>query len=282
MALMLVLGAVLLAALVLAARWRHLSVTLPAGWRPGGAAPSLVAQLRLYLWLATLVLLSGLAVAVLVVGPGGRLAMRLLAATSPGARGRLTEAGEVVGDISLEGTLGFVVFGAVPAGLLAALAHLLLHRALPRGVLGGLCLGAVLLIALGSVLEPLRPDNVDFALLGPGWLAVAVYALLALATGVAAAAFTARLSRLLPLPRWSALVWAPLVLVVTLAMSSARPLDAAAVLLGVAVLLLLGSWLVRSSLVPTRTLVLLLRVGVGVVLVTSLPGFAGAVRDIVA
>ncbi len=43
--------------------------------------------------------------------------MRLLAATSPEAQGVLTEADQVVGDITLSGTVGFFVFAGLPFGL---------------------------------------------------------------------------------------------------------------------------------------------------------------------
>ncbi len=58
----------------------------------------------------------------LVPGLGGRLFMRVLAATSgSGAQGRLTEADEVVGDITFDGSLGFVIFVGLVIPVAAAL-----------------------------------------------------------------------------------------------------------------------------------------------------------------
>jgi hypothetical protein len=54
-------------------------------------------------------------------GPGGRLVMRPLALTSPDAEGEFTEAGETIGEITVDGTLGFVIFTGLAAGLLVAL-----------------------------------------------------------------------------------------------------------------------------------------------------------------
>ena len=49
--------------------------------------------------------------------------MRLLAATSGrAAQGRLTEAGERVGEITTDGTIGFLLFVGVGGGLATALA----------------------------------------------------------------------------------------------------------------------------------------------------------------
>lgn len=54
-------------------------------------------------------LLSGL----IAGGLGSRLAMRILSLTSPDARGAITEAGEVVGEITLDGTLFLLAAGAL-------------------------------------------------------------------------------------------------------------------------------------------------------------------------
>ena len=78
--------------------------------------------------------------------------------------------------------------------------YLLVRRLLPRGVLGGLLFGAGLLVVLGTTVDPLRDENPDFDLVGPGWLAVVVFTALALAFGVVLAGFIARVSAWLPLP----------------------------------------------------------------------------------
>jgi hypothetical protein len=52
---------------------------------------------------------------------------------------------------------------------------------------------------MGATVDPLRDNNPDFDLVGPGWVAVLVFAALALAFGVVLASFMARLSAWLPL-----------------------------------------------------------------------------------
>ncbi|MCW2811366.1 MAG: hypothetical protein JWP61_1824 [Friedmanniella sp.] len=278
---MVLLGVLLLGAGAATVRWRRSEVVLPAEWRDhvGPASPFL--QLRLLLWFLALAVVAGLAVGVIVVGAGGRLAMRLLAATSPEAQGQLTEADEVVGRISLDGTLGFIVFGGVPAGMLTALSYVVLHRALPRGPVGGLVLGAVLIAALGARIDPLRPNNVDFDLVGPGWLAVLVYCLLALATGVAVAALAGRLSRALPLPRRSAFFFVPIVVLFPLALTGSV-WTTLLTLAGGAALFLLAQRVRRASPGAGRGLRLAMRGAVAIVFLGALPQFILAVRQITA
>jgi len=55
--------------------------------------------LRLYAWWVSMFLVAATASTLLVTGAGGRLAMRLLALTSPEATGRLTEAAARVADV---------------------------------------------------------------------------------------------------------------------------------------------------------------------------------------
>ena len=280
MALMIVLGLLLLGAGILVVRWRSRELVLPMEWRNHAGPPPPVLQLRLYLWFLALIMLTGLAVGVVVVGAGGRLAMRLLAATSPQSRGVLTEADQTVGRISLDGTLAFIVFGGLPGGLLVALCYVILHRALPRGLLGGLVLGGLLLIVLGVRIDPLRPDNLDFAIVGPGWLAVTAYSLLALASGVAAAALAGRLSYALPLPRWSAAIYLPLLILLTFALSGSL-WKTLLVLLGGAALFLLGHRLLKASTNAASILTLLIRGAIVIFTLTTLPSFVGAIREII-
>jgi hypothetical protein len=71
--------------------------------------------------------------AAVAAGAGGRLVMRLLAVTAgPDTEGRVTEAEQVVGRITVDGTLGVVVFTALLFGLASGFVDLLLHRRLGR------------------------------------------------------------------------------------------------------------------------------------------------------
>jgi hypothetical protein len=140
-------------------------------------------------------LAAGLTAGVLAAGAGGRLVMRLLAATSPAAEGSFTEAGEIVGEITAGGTAAFFVFTGLPAGFLSAVVYALVRPVLPQGRAGGVLLGLLLLLVAGTTIDPLRPDNLDFAILGPDWLAVLAFASLAVFQGLVVAAVGEHLDR---------------------------------------------------------------------------------------
>jgi hypothetical protein len=104
-------------------------------------------------------LAAGLASGVLAAGAGGRLVMRLLAETSPDARGSLTEAGETIGEITVDGTLALFLFAGVPAGLLSGALYALVGPLLPPGRVRGIALGLLLLILFATAIDPLRADS---------------------------------------------------------------------------------------------------------------------------
>src|SRR4029450_5525351 len=56
------------------------------------------------------------------------------------------------------------------------------------GRAAGLTYGALLLVVAGTRLDPLRPGNPDFDLVGPGWVSVAAFATLVVFHGVLVAA----------------------------------------------------------------------------------------------
>lgn len=152
---------------------------------------------RRVLWWANVLLVGGGVAGVCMAGAGGRLVMRLLAATSPEDDNRFTENGSVIGEISVGGT-GFLLVQGIAIGMLTALVYGLLRRWLPAGRAGGALYGLLLLLALSTVLDPLRPDNRDFQIVGPGWLSVAVFSALAIGHGTLLAVTTAWLSRRVP------------------------------------------------------------------------------------
>jgi hypothetical protein len=147
------------------------------------------------------VLTAGFTAGLLVVGFGGRLAMRVLAATSgTDAQGRLTDAGERVGEITLGGSIGFLIFAGLVIPLASSLAYIPLRRILPRPAWISGSLFGLLLLATFGVSDPLSPDNVDFAILSPTWLAVALVCLTALLFGATFSAIVAGLdATLVPL-----------------------------------------------------------------------------------
>ena len=208
MILMLVLGALLIVGVTLTLRWAD---TAYEPWSPGdrgaggavqpGGRPPLRTVALGYLRGVAIALVGGFWAGALVTGPAVRLIMRLLAATAgDGAQGLLTEADEVVGNIDLGGTIGLYLFGGILPGLLSAALYLLVRRWLPAGRLGGLAFGALHLVVAATRIDPLRPGNPDFDLVGPGWLAVLTFSLAAILHGMAVVAIVNRYSTRFPAP----------------------------------------------------------------------------------
>ena len=168
-------------------------VALVVRW--GGLRPGEASRSTAFWWLGYLgvALAAGVTAGVLAAGAGGRLAMRLLAVTSPQAEGSFTEAAEVVGDITAGGTAAFIVFAGLPAGIVSAALYAVVRPVLPPGRAGGAVLGLLLLLFAGTTIDPLRPDNLDFVLLGPDWLAVLTFTVLAIFQGLVVTAVGARL-----------------------------------------------------------------------------------------
>jgi len=272
-----------LAGLAAVVRWGSLPVQRPpAPARPAGdpaGPPPVSLVVRRYLWYLALAAASGAAGGILAAGAGGRLVMRLLAVTAgAGAQGRITEAEEIVGRITIDGTIGFVLFTGLFLGLPSAVGYLLLRRWLPAGRAGGLAYGALLLVVAGTRLEPLRRGNPDFDLVGPGWLAVTAFAVLVVFHGMLVAALAGRFSRAIPLvaARPGALaVYVPLFLLLLPGWPVA------------VVLLIVGLVVVLVSRIPSivatlhsRLVVPVGRIALAVAALVAFPGFASAVVDI--
>lgn len=130
------------------------------------------------------------AVAGLVAGGiGSRLAMRVLALTTPSMEGATTEAEAIVGEISAGGTFFLVLFGTA-LGVGGGLAYLAIRRWLPaRG--RGLAYGLLLLALVSPLL--VDPDNKDFYILEPVWLGIAMFAALPVLFGLLVAPLQASL-----------------------------------------------------------------------------------------
>jgi hypothetical protein len=205
--------------------------------------------------------------------------MRVLAATSPDAQGLLTDAAEVVGEITLGGTIAFFVFVGLTAGTISGVVFVLLHRTLPAGPFGGALIGILLLIVLGTRVDPLRPGNPDFEILGPGWLAISLFTTLAAATGAFVAATAGRLSRALPLTGWALLAYvAPLLFFLLPVLVFAWPLGVL-VLAGGVVFVTVGRLRVPSAAQSRRRL-RALQAAVALVVLASLPAFVSALVEI--
>lgn len=271
-------GLLMLAGAVAAARWGHLAVVPPWTSATDHTPPTPRTSALRFLWHLDVAVISGLTAGLLAAGPGGRLVMRLLAVTAGSeAQGRITEAEETVGRITVGGTIGFIVFVGLFGGLVVGALYVALRRWLPPARLGALVFAGFLLVVFATRVEPLRADNLDFDLVGPAWLALTAFAALAVFHAFVVAAVAGRLSRSLPVlsGRGRALAAYLPVLVLLL------PGPFFAVVLVVAGLVILalqrpeiGAWS-RSPAATTAGRVVL--AGVGLV---ALPGFAGAVRDI--
>lgn len=106
--------------------------------------------------------LSAAIVGLLVLGVGGRLVMLGSRLLHPDAVGRLTENGNRVGEVTLDGTIELLVFGGLLSGLAAGVVWALTAEWLPRRwwVVGS----ATLALGGPSLIDP---DNRDFQILDP-------------------------------------------------------------------------------------------------------------------
>ena len=229
-------------------------------------------------------LVGGFWAGVLVTGPAIRLIMRLLAVTAGDqAQGRITEAEEVVGDIDLGGTISLIVFGGILTGLLSGVIYVIIRRWLPHGRLGGAVFGALHLVVAATVIDPLRPDNPDFDLVGPGWLSVATFGLACIAHGMAVIAFANRYSRVVPpvarSPYARGLSVIPLVLPALLVLVFVPALGA--ILAGLAATIVVTRFAPAILIARSRALLVAGRVAIGVVTIVLLPGVITDLRDVV-
>jgi hypothetical protein len=264
----------LLVGAVLALRWGHLGLEAP----PPAERPTFAGQARRGLWYLDMLLIGGVVAGVLVAGAGGRLAMRLLAVTGGDrAQGRITEADEVVGEITVGGTIGFLIFGGLFAGVVTAAIYTLLAKWLPTGWWGALAFAALLLTTLAVRIEPLRSDNPDFDIVGPDALAVSVFAALTVLHAIVLVAVMARVSRSLPLLRKRprvVLAYSPLLLLVP-----TTAVGAAAVLVMLAGAAVSTNPAVRHLWAHPRVL-LAGRLLIATVVLLSLPAFITTLADI--
>ena len=266
--------ALLVLGVALVVRWGHLRFETP----PPPEQVTFAEQAKRVVWYLDVLTIGAVVAGLLAAGAGGRLAMRLLAVTAgDGAQGRITEADEVVGKITVGGSIAFIVFGGLFAGLVGAVIYMLLRKWLPSGRLGALALAALLLGTLGSRVEPLRSDNPDFDLVSPDWLAVSIFAALAVLHALVLVAVTARVSQSLPLfgaTSCAALAYSPLVLLLPTA-----TIGAAVVLVMLAGAAVSTSSGVRHLWAHPRML-LAGRLLIAVVSLASLPGFITTVTEI--
>ncbi len=277
MIIVVICGLLAVLGLVGVARWGGTDFHAPPS--DGEASPPTAGDVaRRYLRSVTLAIGSGVGAGLLVSGPGGRLAMRLLAATAgDAAQGRETEAEEIVGRITASGTISFVLFTALFFGAATGALYLVIRRWLPAGRLGGLAFGMLLLVLAATRIDPLRSDNPDFDIVGPGWVALVVFGAVVIFHGMLVAAIAGRYSLVLQLPSWnvrSMAPYAPLLLMLPVFPVFVLVAAVGAVVVLVSRLRPLVDFL-RSAAARTAG-----RVGLAVISLVALPGTVAAIADI--
>ena len=246
---------------------------------PERSDPSAGEVARRFAWYAAILFMTGLGAGLTVGGPGGRLAMRLLAVTAgDGVQGQITEADEIVGRITVDGTIGFVIFNGIFGGLFGAGLYLLVRRYLPAGRLGALLFGLAGIVVIGTTVDPLRRDNVDFDLVGPGWLSVTVFSLVLVGFALTLAALAARLSTWLPLPSRDHATVRRYMVPVALAVV-VYPFTIFLTVLG-AIVLLITRWPAVIKAVRSSRAVLAGRVVTATVVALALPNAVRSLTDI--
>lgn len=201
-----ILTAICLAGLGLAGamawRWRnldrldHSTEQTPTGWL----------AVRRALRSIAVAVNSGVIAGALVGGFGGRLFMRIMAATSDDAvQGTLTNADEPIGRVSVGGTISLILFGGVFGGLLVAALYRALRPWLPAPAWrAGAVTGVMALGAFGAVSELLARDNPDFEILSPTPLAAVLVVVGALFLSTVLVTVYERLDRgMADVDRWS-------------------------------------------------------------------------------
>jgi hypothetical protein len=127
--------------------------------------------------------IAGMFAGVLTGGVLGRIAMRITALTAGDAdQGRITDAEEIVGVISFDGTFGLIVFVGVFSGFFGGVLYAGARPWLAGlGRWRGLAFGALLLASTGWLV--IEHDNFDFHEFGYATLNISMYAAIFLAFG---------------------------------------------------------------------------------------------------
>lgn len=141
--------------------------------------------------------LAGVLAGVVVLGIGSRLAMRVVALLNAEANGTLTDAEQVVGAITLGGTVELIVFGGLFGGLFAGVIWVVVRERLPDRLSLRIPLVGVIATLVGSF-AIIESDNIDFRLFDPVILNVAMFMMLVGLAGSATAYADWVLLRILP------------------------------------------------------------------------------------
>jgi hypothetical protein len=141
--------------------------------------------------------LAGLIVGVVVLGGGGRVVMRLIAMLDPSSLGLLTENGNRIGDVTIAGTLALVLFGGIAVGLASSVVWVAIQDWIPGRGSRRVLIAMPIAVAL-TAFQLVRPENVDFRIVGPTPLVLAILLVHVAIAGAAFAAVAEWLDRRLP------------------------------------------------------------------------------------
>jgi len=143
-------------------------------------------------------LAAGIITGIIVGGFGSRIAMRISAVLGgQEIAGLITENGNVVGDITVDGIVELLLFAGVFPGIAAGWLYVLVRRWLPGPRWwNGLLFGMLLLMTTGRAI--INDDNADFTKLGPAAVNVTMFAILFVLFGLLVAPITGALDRRLP------------------------------------------------------------------------------------
>ena len=142
---------------------------------------------------------AGILVGIFVAGIGGRLVMRLATILHEDAVGLTTENGELIGRISVNGTMALITFGGLGMGLLAGTIWVVVSPWLPGSGLRRAALTALAALALGT--PPLvQRFNPDFRILDRDPVVIVLLLALVGLVGFSIALVDGALDRRLPHP----------------------------------------------------------------------------------
>jgi hypothetical protein len=141
--------------------------------------------------------LAGLIAGIVLAGIGGRIVMRFAAIVVPEVTGRLTENGNRIGAITLDGTLALVLFVGLFFGVVAGSLWVIVRPWLPRSVVGRALASIPIALALGTR-GLVDAENQDFALLGRDPLVIGSLVVLVALFGPGLALLDGWLERRLP------------------------------------------------------------------------------------
>lgn len=140
---------------------------------------------------------AGLLGGILVVGLGGRLFMRISALLDPGAAGQVTSNGEVIGRVTLNGTLALVMFAGLYFGVVAGVLWVIASPWIPGRRAARAAVTGVIATCVAAFFV-IRAAELDFRRLDPAAANVMMLLVLAGALGVAVALIDGGLRRRLP------------------------------------------------------------------------------------